>query len=157
MKKVLALIMVMVMVFSLCACGEGKSSAAPAKIVDNEGTEVEMTAEELIAIDDENSAKFDKYYEKAEITLTGTVKEVKSNVLVQSVGVLYDYIVLEEGWEVWMIHDSHEDVLLELSAGDTIEVSSQIYSTDTTRVKVEHATYKTTDGFWTDYTTITIK
>lgn len=155
MKKVVSMILTLVMVLSLCACGGGSTPATPATIVDNEGNTVEMTPEELIAIDNENGAKFDKYYEKAEITLTGTVKEITANVLVQSVGALYDIIELEEGWEVWVIHGSHDDVIVELSAGDTLEVSSQVYSTEADYVKVLSATYKKSK--WTDYTTLTIK
>ena len=57
MKKVLALVTVMVMVFTLCACG---GSGSPATIVDNDGNTVQMTAEDLVSIYEENEANYKK-------------------------------------------------------------------------------------------------
>lgn len=57
MKKLLALVTVMVMVFALCACG---GSGSPATIVDNDGNTVQMTAEELVSIYEENEANYKK-------------------------------------------------------------------------------------------------
>ena len=63
MKKVLALVTVMVMVFTLCACG---GSGSPATIVDNDGNTVQMTAEDLVSIYEENEANYTKNYQGAE-------------------------------------------------------------------------------------------
>ena len=57
MKKVLALVMVIVMAFAVCACG---GSGSPATIVDNDGNTVQMTAEELVSIYEENEANYKK-------------------------------------------------------------------------------------------------
>lgn len=73
MKKVLALIMVMVMAFLLCACGGGGS---PATIVDNDGNTVQMTAEELIAIYDENEANYEKNIKVQKLQSRGLLKRL---------------------------------------------------------------------------------
>lgn len=126
-KKFLAITMVLALCLSLCACGG--SSDTKATIIDNEGNTVQMTAKELIALDDENSAKFDNLYQNAEITLVGTVESVDSGFRENGVSFLWDRITLEGGWQIQMYHGSHDEVLLELSAGDTVEITSKIKST----------------------------
>lgn len=126
-KKALIIIMVLALCFALCACGG--SSETKATIIDNEGNTVQMTAKELIALDDENGAKFDNLYQDAEINLVGIVESVDSGFMQNGVSFLWDRITLENGWEIELYHGSHDDVLLELSAGDTVEVTSKIKST----------------------------
>ncbi len=113
MKKVLALVMVMVMAISLCACG----SDGPATIVDNDGNTVQMTAEELKAEYDENTAWFKELYYGGDIELTGTVESVSTNT-----------VKLKEGWEIELSPRKHGDFLTSLNKGDKVYVKSNIYS-----------------------------
>lgn len=114
MKKVLALVMVMMMVFALCACG---GSGSPATIVDNDGNTVQMTAKELKAEYDENSARFKEIYYGGGIELNGTVESVTTNT-----------VKLKEGWEVELSPQKHGDLLTSLNKGDKVYVKSNIYS-----------------------------
>lgn len=113
MKKVLALVMVMVMAISLSACG----SDSPATIVDNDGNTVQMTAEELKAEYDENTARFKELYYGGDIELTGTVESVSTNT-----------VKLKEGWEIELSPRKHGDLLTSLNKGDKVYVKSNIYS-----------------------------
>lgn len=63
----------MVMAFLLCACGGGGS---PATIVDNDGNTVQMTAEELIAIYDENEANYEKNIKVQKLQSRGLLKRL---------------------------------------------------------------------------------
>ena len=121
--------MVMALVLALCACGGTKES--PAVIIDNNGNTVEMTHGELIQAYKDNQLKFEKLYGAADITFVGTVKNVKSEIHAAATGVLsnicWDEIYFEEGWKVLVHHGSYDDILMELSPGDKLQVESQIY------------------------------
>ena len=110
-KKIFAIIMVMTLCVSFCACGGGTT----ATITDNEGNTVQMTAEDLEKISDENEAKFEDLYKGAEIELTDTVESVSS-----------DTVSLKGGWKVQLSKSKHADILAELSKGDSVYVKSNI-------------------------------
>ena len=150
-KKILAIIMVMVMCLALCACGGGTS----ATITDNDGNTVQMTAKELQKVYDENEARFDKLYQDAEITLTGTVESIKSNFMYTGSSTRYDSITLEDGWQVDIAHGSHDDVLLELGAGSTITVTSEICSAGGANITL--CSMSSSNGrIWEDYSEIAL-
>jgi len=104
---------------------------------------------------DENEARFDKLYKDAEITLTGTVESIKSNFMYSGSSTRYDSITLEDGWQVDIAHGSHDDVLLELSAGSTITVTSEIYSALGANIKL-HSMSSPNGRIWDDYSEITL-
>lgn len=150
-KKILAIIMVMAVCLALCACGGGTI----ATITDNDGNTVQMTAKELKKIYDENETRFDTLYQNAEVTLTGTVESINSNFMYSGTSTLYDSIELKDGWQVDIAHGSHDDVLLELSAGDTITVTSKINSAFGLNITL--CSMRSKDGhIWTDYSEITL-
>lgn len=126
MKKFLCLFLVLVMCLSLCACSTASNS--PATIVDNDGNTVSMTAKELRDIYSENKAKFDKYYYGATINFTGTVESVRTDFLENGSHIRFDSITFKEGWEVHLLHAWNDDILVELSEGTVVEVSSKIFS-----------------------------
>ena len=150
-RKVLAIIMILTMCLVLCACGGGTA----ATITDNEGNTVQMTAKELKEIYKENEARFDKLYENAEVTLTGTVESIDSNFMYKGTSTRYDSITFEDGWQIDIAHGSHDDVLLELSAGDTITVTSEINSAFSANIRL--CSMRSPDGrLWEDYSEITL-
>lgn len=152
-KKIFAIIMVMTLCVSFCACGGGTT----ATITDNEGNTVQMTAKELKAVYDENEAKFDKLYSDAEITLTGKVESIDSDFMYNGLSVRYDSIELEGGWQVDIAHGSHDDVLLELSAGDTITVTSEIHSAIGANITLCSMSSETGSSWdWEDHSEITL-
>lgn len=141
MKKITLLLLALVMCFSLCACGgesagtnadadtEKTDNISLATIVDNEGNTVEISAKELLDLEKENEAKFEKYYLGADITFIGTVKSITTNYITSGSSTKLDAIVFEEGWKVELAQGQYEDILVELSAGDKVQVESQIWST----------------------------
>ena len=131
MKKAISILLALVIVLSLCACSVASNSPAtisPATIVDNDGNTVSMTAKELCDIYSENKAKFDKYYYGATISFTGTVESVQTNLRKNGSSTTVDSIKFQEGWEVHLLHAWNDDILVELSKGTVVKVSSKIYS-----------------------------
>lgn len=126
MKKALSLLLALVLCLGLCACATQSSS--PAAIVDNDGNSVSMTAKELCDIYSENKAKFDKYYYGAAINFTGTVEKIETDFRQNGSDIRVDRIIFQEGWEVYLLHGWYDDVLVELSKGTVVEVSSKIFS-----------------------------
>ena len=150
-KKILAIITILAMCLALCACGGGTA----ATITDNEGNTVQMTAKELKEIYQKNEARFDKLYENAEVTLTGTVESIDSNFMYKGTSTRYDSIKLEDGWQIDIAHGSHDDILLKLSAGDSITVTSEINSAFGANITL--CSMLSDDGWhWDDYSTITL-
>ena len=122
-KKILAIIMILTVCLAFCACGGGGSTAT---ITDNDGNTVQMTAKELISINEENESKFKKQFELADITVEGKVEKVEEAKLDFSfryVDVIHLY--LEGGWQIDLLKDKHEEVI-DLSKGDSVKVSSKI-------------------------------
>lgn len=134
MKKVISILLVLVMALSLCACSTAPNapvagaSNSPATIIDNEGNAVSMTAKELCDIYSENKAKFDKYYYGATINFTGTVESVQTGFRENGSSTTVDSIKFQEGWEVHLLHGWNNNILVELSKGTVIKVSSKIFS-----------------------------
>ncbi|MBQ3009567.1 MAG: hypothetical protein IJD81_00085 [Oscillospiraceae bacterium] len=131
MKKLVSLLLTLSMLFALCACGGSTVKELPATIIDNEGNTVEMTHDELLQVNKDNQLKFEKLYGGADITFIGTVKNIKTEIYAAATGVLssicWDEIYFEEGWKVLVHHGSYDDILMQLSAGDKLQVESQIY------------------------------
>lgn len=121
MKKVNLLIVISLMVCLLCACGGGTA----ATITDKDGNTVQMTAKELKAVSDENSARFDDLYEGADIELTGTVESVSD-----------DSVILKDGWKVMLSKSKHYDLLTSLNKGDKVYVKSNIRNATYTNVEL---------------------
>lgn len=122
MKKSLLIFLTLILCLALCAC----SSTVKATVTDNEGTEIELSAKEIWKIKSENEAKFDSLYKGAEITFVGTVKSVKTYFRESGSNVNFDSISFKEGFTVYLLSGYEEDLLKELSAGDKVEVTSQI-------------------------------
>ena len=129
MKKITTLLIVLIISVLFVACGQSvQEKKATASITDNEGNTVELSAEEVQEIYDGNEAKFEKLYQGADISFIGTVESVDSGFRNSGSDILLDSIIFEEGWQVSLLHGSHEDLLIELSPGDMLEVHTQIYS-----------------------------
>lgn len=126
MKKLLALIMVMVLCLSLCACGGKSKTNVKATVINNDGVTEKLSSKELCDIYSENEARYRSKYQSADVTITGTVKTVESHL--ESYGTtthsVYD-IILEEGWEITVLEEFHEEVI-NLSAGDKVTISSEL-------------------------------
>ena len=139
MKRVKILLMVALMALTLMACGndnastEDSTSNLAATIVTNEGETVEMTAQELMDVYDGNEAAFEKKYNGAKITFTGTVKKIETNtsystsesaVHANSGG---DTIAFEEGWTLIISERSTYPIeLADLNVGDKLVITTGI-------------------------------
>lgn len=165
MKKLIAILLAMMMVFPFAGCGneetaEQSGSTAetpkteesfpeivnPATVIDNEGNTIEITSDELIKINKENEAKFEKYYDGAKITFVGTVKSVEYGLLLHTSHIICDTIEFEEGWKVYLSHEQYYDLLVELSAGDKVEVQSNIYYAESLLIDIR-GTNPNTGGY----------
>lgn len=114
MKKLSLVLSIVLMMCIMVACGSGE----PATIIDNEGNTVQMTADELKAVYDENTERFEDLYKGAAIELIGTVERVDGRV-----------VELKEGWDVELGKSWRQsDVLESLNAGDKVYVKSNILS-----------------------------
>lgn len=125
-KRILSVLLITVIcITSLCACG---GSSVTSTVTDNEGMVAEMTADDLLEIYHENEAKFEKKYQKAEITIRGTVKSISSDEEsiystpdgISSSMSVYT-ILLEEDWIITVLSEFHEEVI-DLSEGDKVEI-----------------------------------
>ena len=129
MKRLLKVLLVAMMTVTLVACG---GSSVKAEVTNTQTKEVEMlTAKEIKKIDEDNSAKFQKYYAGAKIKFTGTVDSISTNTYVNGSGP-YNIIEFKEGFELRVNPgklDLGELSLADISAGDKFEVESTIYST----------------------------
>ena len=134
MKKKLVLLLSVVLVigtlFVGCAGNTLESSRDPrdtkATVVDTDGQTVEISSKELIALREENSAKFSDKYWATQATINGTVEKVDSQwetwgSTTESVYVIY----LEEGWVVTVLEEEHPEVI-DFSKGDKVEITSTI-------------------------------
>lgn len=154
-KKILAIIMILTVCLAFCACGGGGSTAT---ITDNDGNTVQMTAKELISINEENESKFKKQFELADITVEGKVEKVEEAKLDFSfryVDVIHLY--LEGGWQIDLLKDKHEEVI-DLSKGDSVKVSSKISRAATFNVTyITLYDYSVSQRELQDNTTITLQ
>ena len=109
-KKILSVLLIAVICIStLCACGNSATDTK-ATIVNNEGATEELSSKELYAINEENSAKFEKTYLNAQVTITGTVESVDSYRHSFFPCDMYQ-INLKEGWKIEVVADFHEEVI----------------------------------------------
>ena len=154
MKKVLALVTVMVMVFTLCACG---GSGSPATIVDNDGNTVQMTAEDLVSIYEENEANYTKNYQGAEATVQGTVEKVDATMVTFGTYNKQVYeVYLQEGWEITVLQEFHDEVA-DLSKGDKVKITSTLQLGSMNRVRMQAVGQSGYPLRWHDDTSITIQ
>lgn len=135
-KKILSVLLITVICIStLCACGNSATDTK-ATIVNNEGATEELSSKELYAINEENSAKFEKTYWNAQVTLTGTVESVDNYPHSHMTCDMYQ-INLKEGWEVEVVAEFHEEVI-DLVEGDKIKVTSNLQSAFTSDILLYH-------------------
>ena len=128
MKRVVVLMLTLVLCLSLFACSKGKKADpmdTKMVITNSSGQTEYMSANDLIAINKENEAKYENNYDYQDVTITGTVVSVKSdwnlNPQFKEAGYV---IMLEEGWKVEVMAIGHEEVET-LSKGDKIKVYSK--------------------------------
>lgn len=75
-KQILSILLVGTLLIGLTGCGNSNGSAKEAKVINTEGTEETLNAKDIYNIQQENSAKFKKYYTGAKISFDGTVESV---------------------------------------------------------------------------------
>ena len=143
MKKIITLLLTFIMCISLCACNTNTASTAStastaaAKIVDNKGNVVEKTSKQLRQVYEDNNAQFDKYYQNANISFTGTISKIDSNFKENGSPTAYDAITFEEGWRVYIKHEINQVYAFagvndgvydfaELKIGDKLNVDATI-------------------------------
>ena len=142
LKKASLLSMAALLILTMClftGCSGGGSGTTAVMTNDN-GEAVELSAKELVEVDDSNDVKYKKEYLLKEVTVTGKVKEINENVRYN--GILMDgYIKLEDNWEIDFQHTEstwydHIDVISELEVGDTVEVVGELNYTKETNAVV---------------------
>ena len=157
-KLKIMIVIVLILVAFIVMAMQLMGSNSPATIVDNNGNTIELTAEELQDICNENEAQFKDLYSSASITLVGTVEKIEVDVTERLFGggaFNDDIITLKEGWIVRLVHDSHKDLLLKLNKGDKIEVKSEIVNAEFNRVEIADQT--SYDAYnWTENSTVSI-
>ena len=151
----IAIVIIIAAIILIKCLGTGDAKAT---IIDNQGNTVELTAKELMDIHNENEATFDTLYSNAEISLVGTVEKIEYNISTSGGSGLFikrDYITLKEGWELAVIHGSHDDVLLNLKNGDKLEIQTEISDV---WIEVELGDYSSHDARnWEDHSSIKLQ
>ena len=122
-KNTMLLGLILIMSCLLCACGGNDSKAT---IVDNEGNEVQMTAKEVEELYDTNQVSFEKKYAGAKIHFIGTVESVDEHLGGLGEATMVSDIEFKEGWEVTVPSAEYESIILEMSAGTKVEVTTNI-------------------------------
>ena len=166
-KMVLLLSLIMVLSMSFYGCGSGNDNDSEkvgsevnltdtkASIEDNDGAIVELSATELLEIDEENGAKFDQKYKEAKATIVGTVQSVDS--VSESFGSTWKKVYklnLEEGWCITLLEEAHPEVI-DLSKGDKVEVTSIIKGASVYEIDMYDIGMMA--GDWCDDTQVIIK
>ena len=126
MKKVFSLLLALVVCLSLWACGNDPKDTK-AIVTNCDGVTEAVSANELIALAFENTAKFQAYYDYADVTISGTVESVSLAFDLGPKNLKEDgyFITLEEGWVIGVLASGHEEVI-DFSKGDRITVTSKI-------------------------------
>ena len=119
-KTILTILLYGTLILGLTGCG----SSIKAKITDNNEKQIETTANELLNIYNENSAKFEKNYMDATIELEGIVEKVSSNMG----GWIYDIVYLEDDWEILFSKGYYD--LSNLEKGTKVHIKSKIAGKD---------------------------
>ena len=73
----------------------------------------------------ENEARFDELYLRKKVKFTGTIKEIRTNILKSGSSSSVDEIIFKEGWEL-NFPTGFCEKLSQLNKGDTLEVESII-------------------------------
>lgn len=107
----------------VCACGGGDPKAT---IVDNDGNEVLLSAKEVEELYDTNQVSFEKKYAGAKIHFIGTVKSVDEHLGGLGEATRVSDIEFKEGWEVTVPSEEYEAIILEMSEGTKVEVTTNI-------------------------------
>ena len=127
-KKTIVILLLIAVALGVTGCGANKNektnSIIKAKVTDNTGNKLEITADELLDVYNENNAKFEKIYKDAEIELEGKVEKVSSNMG----GWIYDIVYLENNWEILFSKDYYD--LSNLEKGTKVRVKSKIAGKD---------------------------
>lgn len=123
MKKLLAIILAVLMLLSLCACG-GK--VVTATIVTNDGETVQKTRSELSKEYEENRARYIEKYDGASITFVGTVESV-SQYYDPSYNRSIQEIDFDDGFELKLLDGSFDDIIIDLSKGDKLKVTTNMH------------------------------
>ncbi len=100
MKKLTALFIALILCLTVSGCGKAKFT-----VKDKEGKVSEMTMKELYAVK-ANQAQFDKLYNGAKISFTGTVQKVVTNNTINGSGP-YDIIEFKEGITLYTNHNQN--------------------------------------------------
>lgn len=107
-----------------------------ATIIDNEGNEIEMSAEDLMNIFDTNEARFFKLYGGAKITFYGTVEQigVNTDVMAQSGKITtgQQKIIFKEGWGLTIGTENRKFDLSSYNVGDILKVTTSIVTAKNT-------------------------
>lgn len=106
--------------------GTSNTEEAKAKITDNNGNVIYLTAQELMNIDNTNEAQFEYLYKGAKIEFIGTVEKITTNYRYNGSTTLHDSITFKEHWKVEMLSGKAGDLLLKMNPGTKVSVSSNI-------------------------------
>lgn len=151
MKKVLAILLSATLILSLCACKKvtnmepGNSANAnvnstsdntqkniKATVHNNQGVTEQLSAKELLDIQNGNPLKFENDYWAAEVIVTGKITKIGGEEIIN--GSHYNWTLKIEGGEGdWFIGDGKyntssvsKDFIASLNTSDTVEISGEI-------------------------------
>lgn len=160
MKSLLKFILIIAIIAIVVFIG-GKiissNSLISEKNVYIENIENPVSVKDITSAKSENEARFDELYLRKKVKFTGTIEEIRTNILKSGTSSRVDEIIFKEGWEL-NFPSGFCEKLSQLNKGDTLEVESIIQYCDTlNNITVYDYGYRTVHGVNTPLNRTSIK
>ena len=113
-----------------------------------------ISVKDIVKTYKDNQARFDEEYKNKKVKFTGTISEIRTNILRNGSGITTDEIIFKEGWNLHIPTEFCK--LSQLNKGDKLEVITKIRSVFSNTVEVYDYGYTSTHSIKTpkNYTSI---
>lgn len=148
MKGVLKFILIIVIIAIVVFIGgkfTSNNSSVSEKNVYIENIENPVSVKDIKTTKSENEARFDENYKEKQVKFTGTIKEIRTDILMSGSSVRVDEIKFKEGWSL-QFPKGYCTKLSQLNKGDTVEVVSRIKDVSSSTITVYDYGYRFENG-----------
>lgn len=148
MKGLLKFILIIVIIAIVVFIGgkfTSNNSSVSEKNVYIENIENPVSVKDIKTTKSENEARFDENYKEKQVKFTGTIKEIRTDILMSGSSVRVDEINFKEGWSL-QFPTGYCKKLSQLNKGDTVEVVSRIKDVSSSTITVYDYGYRFENG-----------